>query len=57
MPRKQPKKDRLRLNDGSCMRLRPEHANRVWSYDFVENRAHDGRKFRMLNLIDEFTRE
>jgi transposase InsO family protein len=57
VPQKQPKKGRLWLNDGSCIRLRPEYANHVWSYDFVEDRTHDGRKFRMLNLIDEFTRE
>lgn len=57
VPAKQPKKGRLWLNDGSCVRLRPEHTNHVWSYDFVEGRTHNGRKFRMLNLIDEFTRE
>ena len=57
VPQKQPKKGRLWLNDGSCVRLRPERPNHVWSYDFVENRTHDGRKFRMLNIIDEFTRE
>jgi putative transposase len=57
VPAKQPKKSRLWLNDGSCIRLRPERPNHVWSYDFVESRTHDGRKFRMLNLIDEFTRE
>jgi transposase InsO family protein len=57
VPQKQPKKSRLWLNDGSCVRLRPERPNHVWSYDFVESRTHDGRKFRMLNLIDEFTRE
>src|SRR4051794_23427339 len=57
VPRKQPKKGRLWLGDGSCLRLRPEHPNHVWSYDFVEDRTHDGRKYRMLNLIDEFTRE
>ena len=57
VPQKQPKKGRLWLNDGSCIRLRPERPNHVWSYDFVEARTHDGRKFRMLNLIDEFTRE
>ena len=57
VPQKQPKKSRLWLNDGSCIRLRPEHPNHVWSYDFVEDRTHDGRKYRMLNLIDEFTRE
>jgi putative transposase len=57
VPHKQPKKGRLWLNDGSCIRLRPEYPNHVWSYDFVEDRTHDGRKFRMLNIIDEFTRE
>lgn len=57
VPQKQPKKGRLWLNDGSCIRLRPERPNHVWSHDFVEARTHDGRKFRMLNLIDEFSRE
>ena len=57
VPAKQPKRRRLWLADGSCMRLRAEHANPVWSYDFVEDRTHDGRKYRMLNLVDEFTRE
>lgn len=52
-----PKKGRLWLNDGSYVRLRPEHPSRVWSYDFVEDRTHDGRKLGMLNVIDEFTRE
>jgi putative transposase len=56
-PGKQPKKGRLWLTDGSCVRLRPERPNHVWSYDFVEDRTHNGRKFRMLNVIDEFTRE
>jgi len=57
VPAKQPKKGRLWLADGSCVRLRPERPNHVWSYDFVEDRTHDGRKFRMLNVIDEFTHE
>lgn len=57
VPQKQPKRGRLWLNDGSCIRLRPEHPNHVWSYDFVEGRTHNGGKFRMLNIIDEFTRE
>ena len=57
VPAKQPKKGRLWLNDGSCVRLRPEHPNHVWSYDFVEDRTHDGRKFRLLNVVDEFTHE
>ena len=57
VPAKQPKRGRLWLADGSCIRLRPEHRNHVWSYDFVEDRTHDGRKYRMLNVIDEFMHE
>jgi len=57
VPTKQPKRGRLWLNDGSCIRLRPERRNHVWAYDFVEDRTHDGRKFRMLCIVDEFTRE
>ena len=56
VPQKQPKRSRLWLNDGSCIRLRPCWPNHVWSYDFVQDRTHDGRKFRMLTVIDEFTR-
>ena len=57
MPQKQPKKRRLWLNDGSCIRLRPTHQDHVWSYDFVHDRTHDGRPIRLLTIIDEFTRE
>src|SRR5687767_3093219 len=57
VPAKQPKRGRLWLADGSCVRLRAERPNHVWSYDFVEDRTHDGRKFRMLNVVDEFTHE
>jgi putative transposase len=57
VPARQPKRGRLWDGGGSSLRLRPEHRNHVWSYDFVEARTHDGRKFRMLNVVDEFTRE
>jgi putative transposase len=57
VPQKQPKRRRLWLNDGSCIRLRPEHRNHVWSYDFVAERTSDGRPLRMLNIVDEFSRE
>jgi putative transposase len=57
MPPRQPKRGRLWLADGSCVRLRPERPNHVWSYDFVEDHTHDGRKFRLLNIIDELTHE
>tara|TARA_R110002072_G_scaffold303025_1_gene491458 strand:+ start:3138 stop:3899 length:762 start_codon:yes stop_codon:yes gene_type:complete len=56
VPQKQPKRGRLWLNDGSCIRLRPNWPNHVWSYDFVQDRTHDGRSFRMLTVIDEYTR-
>ena len=57
VPAKQSKHGRIWLADGSCIRLRAERPNHVWSYDFVEDRTHKGRKYRMLNLIDEFTHE
>lgn len=57
VPQKQPKRRRLWDNDGSCIRLRAMHKDHVWSYDFVHGVTHDGRSFRMLTLIDEFTRE
>ena len=57
VPQKQRPRGRLWLNDGSCIRLRPAHRNHVWSYDFVEAQTHDGRKVRLMTLIDEFTRQ
>jgi len=57
VPQKQPKRGRLWLNDGSCIRLRPERKDHVWAYDFVSGRTHDGVPFRMLTLVDEYTRE
>ena len=56
VPNKQPKRGRLWFNDGSCIRLRPERPNHVWSYDFLQDRTEDGRRIRMLTVIDEFTR-
>jgi putative transposase len=57
VPQKQRPRGRLWLNDGSCVRLRPERANHVWSYDFVKAMTHDGRALRLLVLLDEYTRE
>lgn len=57
VPKKQPKRGRLYLNDGSCIRLRPCWQNHVWSYDFVSERLADGSKIRMLTVLDEYTRE
>jgi transposase InsO family protein len=57
VPRKQPKRGRLWLADGSCIRLRPQRPNHVWSWDFVMDRTDDGRPIKMMTLIDEYTRE
>jgi transposase InsO family protein len=57
VPQKQPKRRRLWLNDGSCIRLRPLYKGHVWSYDFMIDRTADGRAIKILNIIDEYTRE
>jgi len=57
VPSKQPKRARLWRADGSCLRLRPAYRHHVWSYDFVADRTHDGRPLRILNILDEYTRE
>jgi putative transposase len=57
VPQKQPKRGRLWLHDGSCIRLRPRHRNHVWSYDFLMDRTQDGRSIKILTVIDEFSRE
>lgn len=57
VPAKQPRRGRLWLNDRSCVRLRPERRNHVWSYDFVMARTDDGRPIKILTVIDEYSRE
>ncbi len=57
VPKKQPKRGRIWLNDGSCIRLRPLYRHHVWSYDFVADRTHDGRPLKMLTVLDEHSRE
>ena len=57
VPRRLPKRGRLWLSDGSCVRLRPLRPNHVWAYDFVATRTHDGRGVRLLTIMDEYTRE
>ena len=57
VPKKQKKRGRLWLTDGSCLRMKPERPNHVWSYDFVADRTVDGRPLKMLTILDEYTRE
>ena len=57
VPQKQPKRERLWLTDGSCVRRRPAYRHHVWAYDFVAERTHDGRPFKILVVVDEYSRE
>lgn len=57
VPRRQARRGRLWLGDGSCIRLRPTHRDHVWSYDFIHDRTRDGRGVRILTVLDEYTRE
>jgi len=57
VPQKQPKRDRIWLNDGLCVRLRREYMDHLWAYDFVQTRTTDGKPLRMLVVVDEYTRE
>ena len=57
VPKKQKKRGRLHLNDGSCIRLRPCWQNHVWSYDFVADKLANGKSIRMLTVIDEYSRK
>lgn len=57
VPQKQKKRRRLWLNDGSCLRLKPEYKNHVWSYDLVFEKTTDCKTFKILNIIDEYSRE
>jgi transposase InsO family protein len=57
VPKRQPKRGRLWLNNGSCIRLRPQRRDHVWSYDFALARTTDGKPLRILAILDEYTRE
>ncbi len=57
VPKKQKKRARLWDQEGSCIRLRPERPNHVWSYDFMMDKTHNGKTIKLFNVIDEFTRE
>jgi transposase InsO family protein len=57
VPQKQRKKRRLGCSANGIARRRAEHRNQVWSYDFIEDRTADGRRLKLLTVVDEFTRE
>ena len=57
VPQKQPKRGRLWLADGSCIRRRPAYRHHVWAYDFVADRTQDGRPLKLLTIVEEYSRE
>jgi len=57
VPKRQHKKRHAGCSENSCNRKKAEHHNHLWSYDFVNERLENGRKVRILVVIDEFTRE
>jgi putative transposase len=57
VPRKQRKKRRWGGSANGAARRRAQRPNHVWSYDFIEDQTADGRKLKILPIVDEFTRE
>lgn len=57
VPQTQRKRRRLGHSGNSCSRRKAEYANHVWSYDFVLDQTSDGRRLKLLPVVDEFTRE
>ena len=52
VPIKQQMRSRLWLNDESCIRLRPQHVDQVWSSDFVHHGTEDGRAYSVALAIN-----
>lgn len=57
VPQKQRKRRRLGTTENGTQRLRAERRNQVWSYDFTMDQTADGKRLKMMPVVDEFTRE
>ena len=57
LPERHKKQRRLYHKDSSVIRLRPMHPNHVWAIDFVHDKLSNGRRYKMLTVLDEFTRQ
>ena len=57
LPQRHKKRKRLYHKDSSIIRLRPTHPNHVWAIDFVHDKLSNGRSYKMLTVLDEFTRQ
>ena len=57
LPQRHKRRKRLYHKDSSIIRLRPQFANHIWSIDFVHDKLSNGRRYKMLTVLDEFTRQ
>lgn len=57
LPQRHKKRKRLYHKDSSIIRLRPKYQNHIWSIDFVHDRLSNSRQYKMLTVLDEYTRE
>lgn len=57
LPHRHRKRRRLYHKDSSIIRLRPTHANHIWAIDFVHDKLSNGGTYKMLTVLDEYTRE
>jgi transposase InsO family protein len=57
VPKKQRKRRRLGHSANSCTRHKAGHKDHVWSYDFVMDQTSEGRRLKLLPVVDEYTRE
>jgi putative transposase len=44
-------------SENSCAVKKAKYPNHVWTYDFMGDQTEDGRKLKLLTVLDEFTRE
>lgn len=55
--RRSRKRRRLGTSENGCTRKRAERRNHVWSYDFTLDQTEDGKRLKLMPVVDEFTRE
>ena len=58
VPKKQHKSRRLvGSSENGVIKRRAEYPNHVWSYDFAIDSTEDGRRLKVMPVVDEYTRQ
>ncbi len=57
VPAKQHKRRRVRPSHNDCTKRRAEYVDHVWSYDFAMDSSQDGRRLKLMPVVDEYSRE